>query len=241
MALAKKLAGILYGVGVGPGDPELMTFKAARLIKNAPVLAYPILEKNIPSMARTIAAPYIPSGKIEIQIETPMLPEKFPDPDIYDRYSANISEYLQAGKDVVVLCEGDPFFYGSFIYIFERLCEKHSVEVVAGVSSLGACASVAGLPLVSGNQRFEIIPAPIDELLLEKRINEIDGAAIIKIGRHLKKVQRVLRRLNLLNQAIYVERATLKNQYITRACDPKLDIAPYFSMILISPLRASVV
>jgi len=233
VALEKKLTGTLYGVGVGPGDPELITLKAVRLIRSAKVIAYPKLTGGGPSLARSIAAEHISTDKIEISIETPMLPEKFPDPNVYDRCSDVISGHLENGQDVAVLCEGDPFFYGSFIYIFERLAPKYITKVIAGVSSLGACAGAAGIPLVSGNQRFEVIPAPIGESLLEKRLMAAESVAVIKIGRHLEKVKRILFRLDLLDKAIFIERATMKNQKIKRVSDPTLKKSAYFSMILI--------
>ncbi|MCH7800269.1 MAG: precorrin-2 C(20)-methyltransferase, partial [Chloroflexi bacterium] len=181
--------GTVYGVGVGPGDPELITLKAERILRSVPVVAYPAPEAadgtSGDSLARAIAAPHLVDGQTEIAIRTPMTPGNFPADDVYDRYAAEISGHLDEGRDVAVLCEGDPFLYGSFMYVFARLSGSHRVEVVPGVSSLGACAAVAGRPLVSRNQVLTVIPATLPEAELEKRLAVADAAAVMKVGRHL--------------------------------------------------------
>lgn len=226
------MTGKLYGVGVGPGDPELLTLKAVRLIASVDVIAYPAPADGTESMARAIAAPHIPDGKIEIVIATPMIPGRFPADDVYDRYALEIADHLNAGRDVAVLCEGDPFLYGSFMYLFGRLAAEHPTEVVPGVSSLGACAARSGQPLVSRNQVLAIVPAPLDEADFEARIATADAAAIMKVGRHLPKVRRVLERLGRLDGAVYIERATLPGERVVPLAQLDGDSAPYFSMIL---------
>lgn len=226
------MSGRLYGIGVGPGDPELLTLKAVRLVAEAGVIAYPAPADGTDSMARAIAAPHIPAGKTEIVIETPMVPGQFPANDVYDRYADEIANHLKAGRDVAVLCEGDPFLYGSFMYLFGRLAGDFPCEVVPGVSSLGACAARAGQPLVSRNQVLAIVPAPLDEADLEVRIAIADAVAIMKVGRHLEKVRSVLDKLGRLETAVYVERATLMDEKVMPLMNVSEDRAPYFSMIL---------
>ncbi len=226
------MSGILYGVGVGPGDPELLTLKAVRLIQQCPVIAYPAPETG-ESLARAIAAPHIPDGRLEIVIRTPMVAGNFPANDIYDHYAAEISNHLKQDQDVAVLCEGDPFLFGSFMYIFERLSEHFSIQVVAGVSSLGACASAAGTPLVSRNQILSLIPAPLPPAVLKTHIRSADAVAIMKVGRHLEKVRSVIDELGLTDYAQYVERATMDNQIVSPLNKLGEQAAPYFSMILI--------
>jgi len=226
------MSGRLYGIGVGPGDPELLTLKAVRLIAVADVIAYPAPADGTESMARAIAAPHIPDGKTEIVIETPMIPGKFPADDVYDKYAVELAAHLNAGRDVAVLCEGDPFLYGSFMYLFGRLAADFDSEVVPGVSSLGACAARAGQPLVSRNQVLSIVPAPLDEADLEARIAAADAVAIMKVGRHLNKVRMVLDRLGRLETAVYVERATLADEKVMPLTALEAVRAPYFSMIL---------
>lgn len=226
------MSGRLFGIGVGPGDPELLTLKAVRLIAEADVIAYPAPADGTESMARMIAGPHIPEGKTEIVIETPMIPGRFPANDVYDRYAVEIAAHLHAGRSVAVLCEGDPFLYGSFMYLFGRLSGDFESEVVPGVSSLGACAARAGQPLVSRNQVLTIVPAPLDEADLEARIAIADAVAIMKVGRHLEKVRAVLKKLGRLETAVYVERATLAGEQVMPLTDLKAERAPYFSMIL---------
>jgi len=226
------MTGTLYGLGVGPGDPELLTLKAVRLISQSPVIAYPAPDTG-DSLARAIAAPHIPEGREEIVIRTPMVAGQFPANDVYDLYSKQIAGHLSAGRDVAVLCEGDPFLYGSFMYVFSRLAEEFPIEVVPGVSSLGACAAAAGAPLVSRNQVLSIIPATLEESVLRRRITESEAVAVLKVGRHLEKVRRVLADLNLKDHAFYVEHASMKNQKVSNLDDLGDVIAPYFSMILI--------
>lgn len=231
------MPGTLFGLGVGPGDPDLLTVKAVKILKHVPVIAYPAPEGG-ESLARSIAAPYIPLGRTEIAIETPMVPGEFPANDVYDRYQGQLAEHLLAGRDVAVLCEGDPFLYGSFMYLFLRLAEEFPFDVVPGVSSIGACAARAGHPLVSRNQVLTILPAPLEEEDLAARLQATDAAAIMKVGRHLPKVRRVLDRLDLLDGAEYVERATMASERVVPLTSLSDDAAPYFSMILVRRAEA---
>ena len=232
------MSGRLYGLGVGPGDPELLTLKAHRILQTVPVIAYPAPD-DAASLVRAIADPHIPPGRTEIVIRTPMVPGRFPAHDVYDHYAKEIGGHLDAGHDVAVLCEGDPLFYGSFMYLFERLAGSYPTEVVPGVSSLTACAAVAGLPLASRNQCLIVVPAPLDEAALAARIDAAEAAAIIKVGRHLEKVRRVLARLGRATNARYVARATMADAVISPLADVAADTAPYFSMVLVPPRESA--
>ncbi len=226
------MTGRLYGLGVGPGDPDLITVKALRILQRVPVIAYPApLEGD--SLARAIVAPHLPGGQDEIAIRTPMLPARFPAQEVYDRASREIAERLDAGDDVAVLCEGDPFFYGSFLYLFARMAERHKIEVVPGVSSLMACPAVLGTALAARDDVLAVVPATLDAERLKARIAEADAAAVIKLGRHFAKARAVIEALGLAAEARYVERATMADQRILPldAVDPAS--APYFSMILV--------
>ena len=224
--------GKLYGIGLGPGDPELMTLKAARLIGNASCIAYPMLETGA-SFARSIAQDHISKDVREIAIEIPMSVARKPAQDAYDQGASEIRTVLETGQDVVVLCEGDPFFYGSFMYLFSRLSEDFDVEIVPGVNSVSACASVVERPLVARSEVLTIVPAtlPVDDL--SSKIANAEAIAVMKVGRHLDKVKSILTAQNLMGFAYYVERATLPNQKTMPLADAP-DIAPYFSMILVS-------
>ncbi len=224
-------AGTLYGLGVGPGDPELLTLKALRILRAAPVLAYPAPAEGH-SMARTIAAPHLPGGQTEIAIRMPLDAARFPAGEIYAAAARDISQHLDAGRDVAALCEGDPFFYGSFMYLFARLAEAHRIEVVPGVSSLTACAAALDAPLAARNDVLSVVPAPLDEYQLKARLEGCDAAAIIKVGRHVAKVRRVLQELSLESRARYIERASLAAERILPLSEAA-DTAPYFYMVLV--------
>lgn len=225
------MSGILYGVGVGPGDPELMTLKSARLIANAAVIAYPAPESG-ESFARSIAAAHIKQGTEELAIEVPMLPDRFPH-EVYESAARNIARHLSAGRDVVVLCEGDPFFYGSFMYLYDLLAGEHTCVVVPGVSSLTACAAAAGQPLAGRNNVLAVIPGPLDDTEITARLRSCDAAAIIKVGRHFGRLRKLIEAEGLTDVAVYIERATLQQERVAPLADVPENRAPYFSMILI--------
>jgi precorrin-2/cobalt-factor-2 C20-methyltransferase len=224
-------AGRLYGLGVGPGDPELLTLKALRLLRAVPVLAYPAPEHG-DSFARSIVAAWIEGHQREIAIRFPMRPGA-PPVEIYDGAAAELAAELDAGHDVALLCQGDPLFYGSFIHVFTRLAGRYRIEIVPGVSSLTACAGAAAIPLVSRDDTLAVIPATLDEDQIAAGLAASDSVAIVKLGRHLVKVRRVLDRLALLACAVYIEHATLPTQRVTPFASVNPDLAPYFSMVLV--------
>jgi len=226
------MSGVLHGVGVGPGDPELMTLRAHRLISGARVIAYPAPE-GAASFVRAIAAPAIPPGAREIVIEVPMTTARAPAQAAYDAGAARIARELDAGHDVVCLCEGDPFFYGSFMYLFARLAERYRVEVVPGVTSLSACAARARRPLVARNERLTVLPGPLPEAELRARIDGAEAVAILKVGRHMARIRAVIEGLGLTARAVYVERASLPGEVIRPLAEAPAT-APYFSMILLT-------
>lgn len=226
------MSGILYGVGLGPGAPDLLTLRAARLIESAKVIAYPALEDGA-SFARSIAAGLIPAGAREIVMPVPMTTERPPAQAAYDRGAADIAAALEAGEDVVCLCEGDPFFYGSFMYIFARLAPRFEVVVVPGVNSIAAVAASAGKPLVARNERLTVLPGPLSEAELTERIAGAESVAIMKVGRHLPKIRHVIEALGLTDRATYVERASLPQEVVLPLSEAP-DAAPYFSMILLT-------
>lgn len=226
------MTGKLYGVGLGPGDPELVTLKAHRLISSAQVIAYPALERG-DSFARSIVAEYIPETCTELTISIPMSVARKPAQDAYDAGAAVIAAHLDAGRDVVVLCEGDPFFYGSFMYLFSRLADRYEVEVVPGVTSVTACAAALGRPLAARNEVLTIVPGPMPEAEMQDRIAAAEAVAIIKVGRHLPKIRRVLQALGHEAEAGYIERASLTTQKVLPLAEAP-ENAPYFSMILMT-------
>ena len=226
------MTGRLFGVGVGPGAPDLVTLRAARLIGAAPVIAYPALS-GAESFARSIVADLIRPGVEELEIVVPMTQVRAPAQAAYDAGAARIAARLEAGLDVVCLCEGDPFFYGSFMYLFARLSGRFDVEVVPGVTSIAACAARAGQPLVARNERLTVLPGPLPEEELSHRIEQAESVAIMKVGRHLPKIRAVIEALGLTDRAVYVERASLPDERVSALADAP-GTAPYFSMILLT-------
>ena len=162
-----------------------------------------------------------------------MVPERFPAQDVYDRAAREIGDHAAAGSDVAILCQGDPFFYGSFIYLFARLAARLPVEIVPGVSSLTACAAAAQQPLAARDETLTVVPATLGEAALERRLAGVEAAAIIKLGRHFAKVRDVLRRLGLAERAHYVERASLPSQRSLNLAEVDAAAVPYFAMILL--------
>lgn len=226
------MSGTLYGIGVGPGDPELLTLKAYRLLKRAAVIAYPAPDHG-ESFARSIVAEHIDDDKVEVPIIVPMRVERFPAKAVYDQAAKIIASHLDSGRDVVVLCEGDPFFFGSFMYLYERLAHHYPCETVPGISSLMASSAVLGRPLAARNDVLSVIPAPLEDEQIRARLAGADAIGFIKVGRHLARIKALIDEAGLLSQAAYLERVTLPNQKIMRLADIEDAQAPYFSMILI--------
>jgi precorrin-2/cobalt-factor-2 C20-methyltransferase len=227
------MTGRLYGIGVGPGDPELMTMKAARLIAMIPVLAYPAPDGGA-SLARAIAAPFIPPGRTELALAIPIRPGPAP-AGAYEAAAALLAEPLAAGRDVAVLCEGDPLFYGSFIYLMERLADRFPVTVVPGVNSLSACAAAAQLPLARRDGTLTVLPATLNDDKLRALLNGTGAAAILKVGRHAPRLKALLAAMGVADRgAVLVEHASRGGQRVTPLADWQGE-APYFSAVLIPP------
>ena len=223
--------GVLYGVGTGPGDPELVTRRGWQLISEAKTIAY-LAPNTGDSFARAIVADAIPSNSEEIIMRVPMRPGRAPAQSIFDDGAAQIVARLRAGYDVVMLCEGDPLFYGSFMYILARLKAKFLVEIVPGVTSLTACAAAHLHPLVARNDIITILPAPLQDLELREAIILADAVAIVKLGWHMPRIRRLLTDLGLADSALYVSHASLENQFSCTLHEAP-DDAPYFSMLLL--------
>ncbi len=226
--------GRLYGIGVGPGDSELLTLKAVRIIAESDIIAYAAPKESGESMARGIASPHIPRGKSEYPIYIPMLASNEPASRIYDEAACDLAKAMDSGKQVAVLCEGDPFFYGSFMYLFARLHEAYECETVAGVSSILAGAAVAGMPLAARNDSLTVLPAPMSDVALTSHLQFTSAAVIIKLGRHFSRIGRLFESLDLIGNACYISHATHAKQVVLPLQEAfAMGIeAPYFSLIL---------
>jgi precorrin-2/cobalt-factor-2 C20-methyltransferase len=228
------ITGRLLGIGVGPGDPELLTLKALRYLQAAPVVAY-VSARGLPSIARQIAAPHLQPGQREINIALPMHPSPELADAAYDEGASRIGTELERGRDVAVLCEGDPLLYGSFNQLLKRLVPFYPTEVVPGITSITAAAAAARRPLATRTDVLAVLPATLPMEALRARLSQVNAAAILKVGRHLDKVRQVLGALNLLDRAIYVEQVTTTEQRVMPLVDMKEMSAPYFSLVLIPP------
>ena len=222
--------GTLYGVGTGPGDPQLVTRIAWSLIESAQVIAYPAPDDGV-SFARSIVADAISADAIEIPMVVPMRSGRMPAQNIYDKGAIAIKTHLDAGRDVIVLCEGDPLFYGSFMYLLARL-RDYDIEIIPGITSMTACAAAEAHPLVARNDILTILPAPLDDATLEAGIKSAEAVVIIKVGRHLGRIRSLFDRLGYGETARYVSHASLPHQNCHKLSDAP-DDAPYFSMIIL--------
>jgi precorrin-2/cobalt-factor-2 C20-methyltransferase len=189
------------------------------------------------STARSIVAPFMPDDVEEIMIDMPMRMEREPGQAVYDAGAARIAEHLSKGEDVVMLCEGDPFFYGSFMYVFERLSGRFSTVVVPGVTSISAAAAAMGQPLSARDDMLKILPATMAEQDLQRELATADAAAIIKVGRHFGKVKRVLAALNLVDAATAITRATQPDEMITPVAAITTETLPYFTTLIVRRSR----
>jgi precorrin-2/cobalt-factor-2 C20-methyltransferase len=224
MAHGEAMKGTLRLVGVGPGDPELLTLKAARIIAAAPVVAYP---DN--GLALGIAAAHVAPGAARLPIAIPMTTERAPAQAAYDAAADSIRAHLDAGRDVVYLCEGDPLFYGSAMYLLARF---DRAEIVPGVTSLTAAAAAIGRPLAARNEVLKVLPAPLGDDALRAELAGTPAAAIIKVGRHFDRIRALLRDTGHDRNAVVIEHATTDRQRITPLGAFGHDERPYFSTIL---------
>ena len=232
--------GRLIGVGVGPGDPGLLTLNAIAALNAADVTAHFAKAGNA-SNARTIASKHFKPGVEELSLLYPVTTE-IPKEDasyretlraFYDSAAASIAAHLDQAKVVVVIAEGDPLFYGSYMHLHVRLAPRYPTEVVAGVTGMSGCWSAIGEPIAQGDDVFTVLPGTLPEYELERRLADADAAVVMKIGRHLAKVRRALDRAGRLERAIYVERGTMTNAAVMPLIDKLDTYAPYFAIVLV--------
>jgi precorrin-2/cobalt-factor-2 C20-methyltransferase len=233
-------AGKLIGVGVGPGDPELLTLKAMRTLGEADVIAH-FAKAGNPSHSRAIAADHLRDGVVELPLYYPVTTELPACSDgyrdtiaaFYDGAAERIAALLISGKTVAVICEGDPLFYGSYMHLHARLSPRFPTAIVAGVTGMSGCWSAAGLPIAQGDDVFTVLPATLPEAELARRLGEADAAVVMKVGRHLAKLRRALTGSGRIDRAIYVERGTMADGKMIPLTAKTDDEAPYFAVVLI--------
>lgn len=238
--------GTLYGVGLGPGDPELVTVKAARLISAAQVVAYHSARHGR-SIARGIAAPYLREGQIEELLVYPVTRETTDHPGGYAgamaefyRAAANrLGAHLDAGRDVVLLVEGDPLFFSSYMHMHKRLAERFDTVIVPGVTSVSAASAATRTPLVEGDEVLTVLPGTLPGDELARRLRDTDAAAIMKVSRHFDEIRDAVKQAGRFDDAYYVERASAPAQRTLALGEVQAEDVPYMAMVLVPGAIAS--
>ncbi|UVC10983.1 precorrin-2 C(20)-methyltransferase [Rhizobium sp. TH2] len=234
------MSGRLIGVGTGPGDPDLLTVKAVKAIQSADVLAW-FAKEGRRGNGRGIVDGIVRDGTIELPLYYPVTTEihrQKPEyvhqvTGFYEASTEMIAAHLDAGRNVAVLSEGDPLFYGSYMHLHVRLANRYSAEVIPGVTAMSGCWSQANLPIVQGDDILSVLPGTLDEDQLVRRLRDTQAAVIMKVGRNLPKIRRALAEAGRINDAFYVERGTMANTAMTPLAAKSDDEAPYFSIVLV--------
>ena len=232
--------GTIYGVGLGPGDPDLMSVRADRLLRNAKHVAY-FRKPGRSGQARKIVNGMIPEGAIEFPMEYPVTTEiPVTDPRynellaaFYEECTAHLKTLSEQGEDVVVLCEGDPFFYGSFMHLYNRLRDEAPVEVVPAITGMSGAWTATGDPITWGDDVLTVLVGTLPEDTLAERMALTDALVVMKIGRNIDKVKRALMTAGLYDRAWIVEYAQMPNQTVTKLSEACEKITPYFSIIVV--------
>ena len=233
--------GRLFGVGVGPGDPDLLTVKAVRVIQSVPVVSF-FAKAGRSGHARAIVDPWLADDAQLAPLYYPMTTEHaFDSPvyvsalaEFYEAAERRLADHLDAGRDVALLAEGDPLFYGSFMHIYVRLRTRYSVTLVPGVTGMTGCWSAAGEPIAWGDDILTVLPGTLCLAAMVDKLRSADAAVIMKLGRNFPKARAAVVEAGLLSRAIYVERGTMAGQVVLPLAERTADSpAPYFSLILI--------
>ncbi len=232
--------GRLWGVGLGPGDPELVTVKAARVIAEADVIAYHSARHGR-SIARGIAEPYLRPGQIEEHLVYPVTTETTDHPggyagameDFYREAGDRIAAHLEAGRSVALLAEGDPLFYSSYMHMHTRLTQRFDAVIVPGVTSVSAASAATGTPLVQGDQVLTILPGTLPADELKRRLADTDAAVVLKLGRSYPAVREALSSAGRLDETFYVERASTPLERVMPAGEVDDETVPYFSLAML--------
>lgn len=235
------MTGTVYGVGLGPGEPDLMSAKALRLLASARHVAF-FRKKGRAGRAWTQARDLIPADAVEFAMEYPLTTEiPLEDPrynrtlaEFYDGCTAHLADIAGDGEDVVVLCEGDPFLYGSFMHLHERLNARVPVEVVPGIPGMAAAWTASGMPIAWGDDVLTVLTGTLEEDVLVRHMEAADALVVMKVGRNLPKVRVALERTGRAQDAWMIECAAMADQKVTRLADvPAGHVPPYFSIVLV--------
>ena len=235
-----KKMGKIYGVGVGPGAVDLLSVRADKLVREAKYIAF-FRKAGRAGHARQIASTLLSKDVIELAMEYPITTEiplsdqRYSEvlSEFYKKYSNKIISLSQTGIDLVILCEGDPFFYGSFMHIYSRVKDKCPVEVVPAITGMSAAWTATDIPITWGDDILTVLMGTLDKTTLEKQLQDTNAAIIMKIGRNLPKIKKALERTGRFYDAFIVEYAAMDKQTVQRLSDYNTENAPYFSIIIL--------
>ena len=232
--------GTIFGLGLGPGEPDLMSVRADRLLRGARHVAY-FRKAGKPGQARQIVAGMLAADVVEFPMEYPVTTEiPLDDPaynDALGPFYADCARHLRAlsdqGCDVVVLCEGDPFFYGSFMHLYTRLRETNPVQVVPAITGMSGAWTATGQPITWGDDVLTVLMGTLPEAELARHMADTDALVVMKIGRNIDKVRRALETAGRMDRAWLVEYATMPGQKVMRLAEVEGRVTPYFSIVLV--------
>ncbi len=232
--------GTLHGVGLGPGDPELLTVKAVRTLETTKTVAY-FAKAGRCGYARNIAGRWLAQDCVEIPLHYPVTTEiRFDHPTYAEQLGAfyaaaaeTLATHLEAGRDVALLCEGDPLFYGSFMHLYMRLKPRFPCRIVPGVTGMSGCWTAAGVPMTWGDDILTVLPGTLPHQTLRERLSAADAVVVMKLGQNLPKVRAALDATGLTARALYVERGTMETEVVMPLSAKRDDEAPYFAVILV--------
>ena len=235
-----KKMGKIYGVGVGPGAVDLLSVRAEKLVREAKYIAF-FRKTGRAGHARQIASTLLSKDVIELAMEYPITTEiplsdqRYSEvlSEFYKKYSNKIISLSQTGIDLVILCEGDPFFYGSFMHIYSRVKDKCPVEVVPAITGMSAAWTATDIPITWGDDILTVLMGTLDKTTLENQLQDTNAAIIMKIGRNLPKIKKALERTGRFYDAFIVEYAAMDKQTVQRLSDYNTENAPYFSIIIL--------
>ena len=232
--------GTIYGVGLGPGDPDLMSVRAHRLLSNARHVAF-FRKAGRSGQARRIIEGLLHPDVVEFAMEYPVTTEiPLSDPryneilkDFYQNCTSHLRDLAQAGEDIVVLSEGDPFFYGSFMHLYTRLKDSVPVEIVPAITGMSAAWTATGAPITWGDDILTVLMGTLSEDVLAERMQSSDALVVMKIGRNIDKIRAALRRAGKFDEAWLIEYASMPNERVQLLADAEERITPYFSIIVV--------
>jgi precorrin-2/cobalt-factor-2 C20-methyltransferase len=238
MSKEKSRIGRLYGVGVGPGDPELLTLRAYHVLSHVPVIFVPLKDKQSKGYARSVINSLVkkPAGEV-IGLVLPMLRDREQLADYWHQAAESMWQYLKRGEDCALVNVGDPLLYGTFIHIFETLQKGHpgvEVEVIPGISSINAAAARAVVPLASSDEHIAIISGNREDKVIRETLQKFDTVVFLKVNTMLDKLLAILEELKLTDKCVYVRRCTTQDEEIiwdiSRLKGKKVD---YFSLLIV--------